>query len=359
MKHTAFLLFLIALLATACEKQIDFTGEVSDALVVMQSKPAAGDTLTLRLSYSRFFLDSAPFRMIDNANLRLTVNGTPVTAAATYHADRGLYTIAYVPQAGDNLAITATVAGHDPVTAATVIPAMPVIDGTSLAYINPGASEYGSGRQYAAHFSLHDDANQQNYYLLRFKAVIDRIELDYYNSAITIDTIVHRDTTYNADSSTVYITIDTTFLRDTTLAYDTIPEELYVSFGCRDYLLLEQDELSLGDETTYNELYFTDAKINGLNHEVQVTLSLDDYLFGEYEYGEYYPAASYDTNSLQLTMYITSFSRDLYLYELSTQQQMSEFGSLFSEPTQIHTNVSGGIGIFAGSSTVAIPLAIQ
>ena len=357
MKQLRIVLFSLVLLAAAaaCNPEpIEFNGEVAEAQVVMQSRIAAGDSIRLRLSYSRFFLDASKFRLINNASIHLSVNGSPVAASVSYNADSGRYTLGYIPQPGDQLAITVNVPGHDPVTASTTIPPDPVIDGITVSQLNSAASNEDRTK-YAVRFRLHDDGAAENYYHLQFSCSINYISLDYENSYITVDTLVSRDTTYNSDSSTAFILIDTTFLYDTTLVYDTMPVDIPVYFGCRDYLILDQDGLSLtlGEDDEYYEIYFTDANINGLAHDVQLSLSAEGF-YREYEpyspYG-YLDYGHYDLSSLQLWMSLTSYSRDLYLYIVSTNQQASELSSLISEPTQIHTNIDGGIGIFAAGNT--------
>lgn len=321
MKHTTICIgILFVLLLAACEKPIDFNGEVADPQVVLQSTPAAGDTMTLRLSYSRFFLDAMPFRMISDATVRLSVNGSPVAAATSYDAATGQYSIGYVPQGGDKLEIEVNVAGHDAVSATTTIPSTPAIDAFTIDAINGGDGEEGSDRRYNVRFRLHDDGATDDYYLLHFRGTIDRI-----------------------DSTQ----------QDGVAVYDTVTEEIYILFGCRDYLLLDQDEIAIDDEPTHYELYFNDSRINGLTHEIQLTVGIDSYFVGD-SYGSYGYTSRYDPTSLRLTMYLSKLTRDLYLYRLTSRAQQDEFGSIFSEPTQIHTNVKGGIGIFAGSNTAAI-----
>lgn len=320
MKHLIVCILTFAmLLLAACEKRIDFNGEVADPEVVLQSTPTAGDTIGLRLSYSRFFLDATPFRMISDATLRLSVNGSPVAAATTYDAATGRYSLGYVPQGGDRLDLEVNVAGHAPVSATTTIPAPPAIDAFTINPIKSGDEE-GSEHQYSVRFRLHDDAATDDYYLLHFRGTIDRI-----------------------DSTQ----------RDGLPVCDTVTEEIYILFGCRDYLLLDQDEIAVDDEPTHYELYFNDSRINGLTHEIQLTVGIDGYFFDDH-YASYGYSSRYDPASLRLTMYLSALTRDLYLYRLTSRAQQDEFGSIFSEPTQIHTNVNGGIGIFAGSNTAVI-----
>ena len=69
--------------------------------------------------------------------------------------------------------------------------------------------------------------------------------------------------------------------------------------------------------------------------------------------------ATYYRNT-QYLLEVTSLSRDRYLYERTTYLYDDDpFESLFSEPVQIHSNISGGIGIFAARNRSILPIPIQ
>ena len=85
-------------------------------------------------------------------------------------------------------------------------------------------------------------------------------------------------------------------------------------------------------------LFFTDANINGRGHEVALSTEL------------YY-------NDRELYLEITSYSRDRYLYEITADQYTDDpFESLIAEPVQVHTNIDGGIGIFAARTRTLVPI---
>ena len=77
MKHSAIIPVLAALLfATACTKTIEFDGQQTQSLPVLISLPNSDSTLSLRLTYSRFFLDNSPVTPIKNASIRVELNGS-------------------------------------------------------------------------------------------------------------------------------------------------------------------------------------------------------------------------------------------------------------------------------------------
>ncbi len=353
----AIIIAAFVTLFASCDKMeqpILFNGDVGESQVVMQSRLSSGDSMRIRLSYSRFFLDASPFRMIDNATFELKVNGSPVPAMANYSDTGYCYYLGYVPVPGDVLDITAHVPGHDPITAHTVMPQAPSITNVSAFYAGYNVDE--GMHQYTVSFRLNDPVGETNYYVLSIAGtVVEICSSREINATRVYDTIPVGDTTYIVGPYTVY---------DTVITYDTGLVDVHPDFTCHDYLIADpQADLvgGMGESYYYSELYFDDSKINGLQHEIQLTVLINGYYMDRYYdtwddpyYG--YSRCNYDSTSLNVTMSLTSYSRDLYLYEQTTNSIDFELGGIISEPVQIHCNVEGGIGIFAGKTTTTVPL---
>ncbi|MCR4659865.1 MAG: DUF4249 domain-containing protein [Bacteroidales bacterium] len=361
MKSRITIIFAAVLIAFAsCDKMeqpILFNGDVGESQVVMQSRITSGDTIKVRLSYSRFFLDASPFRMIDNATFELKVNGSPVPAAAKYSTEDYLYSLGYVPAPNDVLDITVHVPGHESVTAHTVMPQIPSASNATVTYA--GYNYESQLHQYVVNFRLNDPGNENNFYLISFNGSINEIctHREIHETRV-YDTVYINDTFYIIGPHSVY---------DTVILSDTNKVNISPSFTCRDYLIADpQTDLvgGLGENYEYNEMFFDDSKINGMQHEVQLTVLLSGYYLNDYGYDIYepyygYSSCTYDTSTLNITMELTSYSRDLYLYEQTTNSIDSELGGIISEPVQIHCNINGGIGIFAGKTTVTIPISTE
>ena len=362
-KYLYIISCVVALAVTACTKPIEFTGDVTESQVVMQSKITAGDSIKLRLSWSRFFLDAMPFRMIEDATLTLTVNGTVMPTTVDYSQTEGIYTIGYCPLPGDTLSIVARVPGHEPVGAVTVVPAAPDVSGMSAMQVAQTDVDYYSDLQYVVRFRLDDPEEEANFYAISVRTIMNYIRIDYDSSYITYGSETYYDTTYNynADStdSTMVLIEHTIDVRDTVIVFDTIPYEYDASFNCRDYLIIPQSSVVIDAEESYNELYFTDANINGLSHEIQINIPLYNYYESMgYDYDFNVSYRLYDTSSMRIMLEITSFSRDLYLYEQTTSQQEDELTGIISEPVQIHSNIDGGYGIFAARTIKSIEIPV-
>ena len=189
---------------------------------------------------------------------------------------------------------------------------------------------YGVFLQYSISFNLNDRPATEDFYSIRLRKT---------------DTIItlHRDEEGNVLSS------DTNIRKD------------YNWFTCSDYLIVDGTGLnvSIDDPTATNsfagnELLFTDAKINGQSHRIVLKMG-DDYDY--YYEDEYLKTGDTVFSHSSLMLEVAALSRDLYLY----RQTMNNYDgdpllSFFSEPMQIHSNITGGIGIFGVSSKVSCPI---
>ena len=208
----------------------------------------------------------------------------------------GQYNIGYRPQAGDRLSLAVGVPGQRNVTATTIVPPPPVV---------ANVSEDKNNSEFKVRFTLVDPAEEDNYYMVR-------VVSEYHS---------------NSGSTNRY----------------------YCDFHCQDYLLVDNTDLgriidSEGDELDEwygRTLAFSDENINGTSHEL--TLNVTDVARNALYYLE-----------------LTSCTRDRYLFEVTSDLYDDDpFLNLFAEPVQIHTNIDGGIGIFAARNRMVIPLFIE
>lgn len=322
MKKTLLILLpLVALLWTGCEeKVIDIDPGLTQKVPVAVARVEADSAISLRLTFSRFFLDTHPFAEIDNATVSLTVNGNPDAAAVTHVG--GNYSIAYTPQAGDRLGLRVLVPGQNvPLTAETTMPTTPVV---STAHVSQGTDNNGSP-VFNIRFRLTDDAATRDYYSIRLRS---------------IDTLIH---TYNINQYSTVVVSDTT------------PRDMFISFSCNDVILKDNTNLSLDldGSTPMSWLPFSDELISGTSHDITISIPRDTASTtpgnAGGESGTYVDTYQYTIPKLYLE--VTSYSYDRYLYELTLSTYDGDMlSAMFTEPVQIHTNVQGGIGIFAASS---------
>lgn len=294
------LLTLAASLAmAACTKEIEFEGEITDPLVVLTSHSEADSILSVRLTYSRFFLRTDSIRSINNATFTTELNGS-LTNTAFQSTGWGVYRSNLTLRCGDTLTLHANVPGYGEVSAGCRIPQRPVVSDIHREIIPPDTSGddgyYYYWYETSISFRLHDPVGE-NYYMLR---------------TIWKDSITGEQREY-------YFTVD-----DDLLFPESSTEDL---FG---------DLTSNGNDG--REYLFTDEMIEGQTHTIKISID-------------------HDTNELKdLTLEVCSISRDTYLYHTTLQAQQNTGGiGTFSEPVRIHCNVTGGIGLLDAIAVTPIP----
>lgn len=343
-RHTLALVavsLLTALAMNGCQKMIDFDYDDIDPLVVVYSNPVCGEPVSVRLTYSRFFLASGDYEVIDNATLRLEVNGTvlpevPAFNDSVVHGHK-MYNFSYQPQADDTLTLYIHVPAsgkHEAkdLVCGTRMPKAPQLTDVAATVSNLNVyttTDYSF--DVALRFTLVDDADVQNYYSVT-TSQLDSLFCHYdFGSGRSVDTVIVR-------RSLFYFTCNDPLLTGTSSISDVIDDDEYASMN------------------------FSDENINGRSHVI--TLSGSDfcnyYIGGVWDsVGSRYVRPTITArNYIELS--VGSINRDKYLFDQTSAASTQDF-SFFSEPTQIHSNVQGGIGVMAGSTnaTFLVPLPVD
>ena len=156
----ALLTASMLLVTSSCIKEVEFSGEETAPLPVLNALVTDGDTaLYVDLTKSLFFLRKGGFAPITDATVTLTLNGID------YHMDifnDSVYTLQHGFSAGDVLSVTADVSEFGLLTTETVaVPSQPILV--------DAVSEIDSERDNRT-FTLRfvDNPAQQNYYRIRF-----------------------------------------------------------------------------------------------------------------------------------------------------------------------------------------------
>jgi len=334
MKSIKIVLSILAgiFIFVSCEKDIEFNGEITAPLLVINSYITPDSVVSAHVSESRFFLkDSITYKNINTADVAVWVNG--LLKEKMTLVEKGMYRGTYKPVIGETIKIIVNVSTMKEVSSETKIYPQPVINSIDTTGVWTGirydiqTNSYGNGTTmiykydtistitgHTMNYTLkfNDNANEQNYYRL----VVHTIE--YYT--IT-DTIMHsiRDSTlnnYNFDFTDVVS--NNTNNDPTTL---------------------------IGGGYAYN-LYsvFSDELFNGKTYSLKFSTTEDIY-----KYSPTYTFARKTPDRKEIKVYLQSISRDYYLYLKSRAAGMGGT-DFFSEPIQIHNNITGGIGIL-GSYT--------
>lgn len=156
-------------LLSACTEVIDIDLEQTKPYIVVNSIIDADTTVKVSLSYSRFFLEGGDFRKINDANVVVKRNGSPMTLSS---ADQGDYIFAETVHAGDILDLCVVVPGYDTVTASTQVPSTPDVSAKGGLRFVEQRDEYGglsvTGR---LTLRLYDKPGVQYYYVQIFSHI--------------------------------------------------------------------------------------------------------------------------------------------------------------------------------------------
>lgn len=281
-----------------CEKVVEFKPEDITPYVVVMSRPVADSLVSVKLSYSQFFLSNREFEPVKDARIRLLRNGS---AVSLLEAAEGMYTFDCRPQAGDSLELHLDVPSYASIHAGTRVPQKPSVEAELLV---DTLSEYVCRCQLKV--KIHDPSGA-DFYRLSVQG------WDWYTRAI---------------GDTVYMPVPIGMSTN---------DMVFTDVSSLDYLLDGGETEAYGQQ-----FFFSDELFNGRVYTM--TFSFD-----------MYEPLPYDFKNRPLVLKMSSFSKDLYRYR-QTKEASYEGIDFLTEPVQIYSNINGGIGIFAASANEKIIL---
>ncbi len=323
-----FRILVISVIFISCERDVEFKGEVTNPLVVVNSFLTPDSTVTAYISMSRFFLkDSIAYRNANNAEVNLWVNG--VFKEKLNFDSVGTYRSSYKPAISDQIKLTIDVPQMKQLSATTSFTQAPLILSidTQKVLISKEILLYSSGDtlvvkdHYKVNYKLkfEDSGNQKNFYRLIVKMISYRSEWNRYTNKV--DTIADENTPQ-------YIDFDFTDVVSGN-STDPLADEGTSPVG----MLLSK----------VNNRYhvFTDEIFNGKTYSLQFSTNITKYI-KDIDYG------TLENVKHEVYISLQSISQDYYLYLRTRSANYAT--NYFSEPIKVHNNIEGGIGIL-GSYT--------
>ncbi|HOF93353.1 MAG TPA: DUF4249 domain-containing protein [Bacteroidales bacterium] len=313
----AILYLAVFMLFAACEKEVRFKGEVTEPLLVLNGFAQPDSLLVIRLTASRFFLEEVDsFVTVKDAHLRLYVDGT-------YKEDlqsqkNGYYISSYRPKQGEVLSIEAEAPGFESVRAEALLPVVAEL-------LKVDTSITLEGELYDLSYDWDPEVGDY---------IIDTIGL-YTNYQVSM-TLSFRDPPTPGDYYRVVVKH----------FYGKEYYDGYYDFTVENFYTAEMGDL-LGPAETQNEYQiYADELYNGKTVDLKLS-------FAAHTYRDYQGELPNSTTSIQVQL--QNISPSYYLY-LKTFSEYSNSIDFFSEPIQVFSNVSGGIGIFGAYSSNVIEL---
>lgn len=326
-KHISYLLALVlGLFLFSCENTIEFSGETTKPLLVVNSFISPDSLIKVHVSKSKFFLinaDITSYENVNNATVNVWVNDIKIEKLT--NIGKGYYQSSFKPKVGDIIKITAESADFSEVSSFTdIVVANPILAVDTANHVfkkTPmiGYTSINNGPLIpdTAGLTITESLDIQ----LEFKDPSD-IE-NFYKLSLKIKNY------YDNDS--------------TAFEYPYINSDDLVFGNNKSFGPLETGFYSYNHE-------FSDELFNGKEYKLKLTFNTDTYFYYKTGYGDIYNKPYKAPVKRELYVELQSISESYFKYIQSRSASMSS-NDFFSEPVQIYSNIKGGIGILGSYSS--------
>ena len=353
-----FIILLCTMTLSSCVNDIPYDAETGAPRLVLNALLLPDSTLTATVSRTAHFLDTEVPQRLADATVIATVNGEEhqliyVAATESYHSSCTLH-------AGDEVTLTATHAIGTATATAQVMKSIPLtVAHTAMQpFTNPGdpvslatLNDVDSAMLVTLH--IDDPADEPNYY---------RLTVDYYGTYLArYPEGIYSDYYPGAgknDGTGHFITEEYYY-----------PHYLFTESSSR--LIIDSESMSqlLGGLlylTSSNSIIFTDEQLRSTGEPIIDFLMLmesprsssndmypPDYDWGyddDWANGFIFPADTISRVTYHRHFMLESLSEDYYRYLQSASSYDLMGGILVGEPTPVHSNIRGGLGIVGSYS---------
>ena len=357
-------IFIIAMMAS-CVNNIPYDAEIGAPKLVLNAILQPDSLLTVTVGRTAHFLDTEEPQRVADATVTAVVNGKEVRL--TYSADTKDYRSTYRLCTGDEVALTATHhIGTATATAQVMMPtAITIAHTTMQPFANPGdpvslatLNEVDSALMVSLY--IDDPAEETNYY---------RLTIDYEGSYLVS---LPNDMLYSDMYS--YAEENDEAKGDTLIQEGFYPHYLLTESSSR--LVIESESAGqllsgLLYLTSSNSIIFSDEQLRGANGQPIIDfLMLMEYprsnknMYNpESGWGEeniwgdpwdddfIFPSDTVSYANYHSHFTLETLSEDYYRYLNDAASYGMMGGMGIGEPTPIHTNIRGGLGIVGSYSS--------
>ena len=345
-KYFLYIAPVLIVFLLSCEKEIKFNGNEVKTKLVLNGLLTPDSVVKIQLTASKFFLDmkngsdfyylspdekeEGNFRRINNAIVELWKNGNKIEELS--NIGKGYYVGTYVPQTGDNLRITASCEGFDPIECSNeIVTPTPIISIDTMNFRRDKGYYY----QYSEDGSYYIDSSSY-YSIISFDMDITFKDPKDIPNYYTINLYVKY---YLANGDSLYSQI---------------------AYGSDDMVFHTENDMSfLGDDRNYlKSTLFNDDLLDGKEYKLKI--KIDNYINATAVY--WINNESLDVVDVGKEMFVElqSLSPEFYMFRKTrdASYNMDETMKYFTEPIQIYSNIEGGLGILGSysSSFYTIPL---
>lgn len=334
---------IIALVCQSCERNIYFVPTDQERKLVINSYVIAGDSIYIQVSQSQLFSDLSHDIKVrdinpDQLEVSLLINDEKVPVemipdSIFGHRGHPNLVAKKTPQPGDRVTISATYPGVKPVTSSLVLPAIPSIGKLSykVKEEEPEVDHTGSTYTYdpntgkrqetkiirttyskGFYFDLpvHDDTQQRNFYLLSITAVEYR-DIDGVRTPVVVFRRFETDD----------------------------PNFKEASFGIP----------FLGESGNLDYFVLSDMQFKGATYPFSFYTKVE-YRSETQQDGRLFVREGDLPEDMEVIVHVAQLTEGAYYFLRSMNALNSSKDNPLAEPVRVHTNIKGGLGIFAGFS---------
>lgn len=302
--HISILLLVsLIMILPACEKEVPLDVEKTDQKLAILCTFSPGEPFNVELAKSISLFHSNPNDdLVDDAEITICSDTYCAPAFPLPTNDFSNPNSKYqssddliIPEENKDYNICVKIDGFDPISAQSVIPQLSEISHSTVGEITKYSSEFDSIQDYNIRlaFKFSDDQDEDNYYHAKFYQVLDNV-----SSANLAD-----------------------------------PDTIALLEANQGFSLID-DKLSGGFTVTSGGVLFKDVTFNK---------SLQELVFE--------PNFSFDNTKhepVEIIIELRTVSKEYYDYYSSAYRQNSQANVPFSDPTIVFSNVTNGLGVFAG-----------
>ncbi|MDL2243670.1 DUF4249 domain-containing protein, partial [Bacteroidales bacterium OttesenSCG-928-J19] len=117
---------LLTVFFFSCEQELEFSGEETKPLLVLNAVLSPDIPINAELTKSRFFLDNTPIEVVSDGTVQL-YRGTELIETLTFVDSTGRYHGTYLPQVGERLQLHASAPKMESITAEETVPQEPEV----------------------------------------------------------------------------------------------------------------------------------------------------------------------------------------------------------------------------------------
>ena len=356
MKRTAYILLGLTLTSLlSCVNDLPYDAEIGASKLVLNALLQPDSLLTASVSRTTHFLDTEEPQRLDDATVTAVVNG--VEMHLTYSANTRDYRSTYHLRPNDEVSLTATHPIGTVTSTAQVMPpkAIVVAHTTMLPFTNPGdpvslATLNDVDSALMVSLYIDDPADETNYYRL---------------------TIDHEGSYLARYPEWMYAPIDETSTEENLITQEESFYPHYLLTESSSRLVIESESAAqllsgLLYLTSSNSIIFSDEHLRGSDGQPIIDfLMLMEYprsskdmynpengweeesIWGDNPWadGFIFPSDTVSSAIYHSHFTLETLSEDYYRYLNDVASYSMMGGMSIGEPTPIHTNIQGGLGI--------------